>query len=499
MNNAAGRSLVFIPTYNERQNAEAMCRGLVALNLDIDILFLDDNSPDGTGQVLDKLAIEFPRVKVIHRSGKLGIGSAHRAGIRYAYEHGYRNLVTMDCDFTHPPHYVPLILSHAEGTDIAIGSRYMSSGSLPGWNMLRKCLTNVGHLLTRVLLGMSYDATGALRLYRLDRIPEAAFDLVSSFGYSFFFESLYILHFNRFKVKEFPIALPARTYGSSKMSYREVFRSVKLLATTFIIARFNPEKYQLGASLPQEAIDRTKVDPQGWEEYWNVKKQSGRVIYDAVASMYRKFIIKPYLNAFITKTFPRGATLLHAGCGGGQVDTDIRKHAQITGLDISVNALNLYLKENSPHCKVVHGSIFEIPAPAGSFDGVYNLGVMEHFTEIEIQQILREFQRVLKPGGKVVLFWPPEYGISVTFFKMFKWVLTTVLRRTNVKLHPDEVSRLQSKRQALGIMHAAGFEQVQYSFGAGDLFTQVVLVASKPGGATQAQSEEMPAAWACNS
>jgi dolichol-phosphate mannosyltransferase len=480
--NWRSRPLVFVPTYEERENAERLCRAILDLGIELDILFLDDNSPDGTGEILDRLAMELPQVKVIHRTGRLGIGSAHHEGIRYAYKHGYQTLITMDCDFTHPPEYVRRILEEGKRSDkdIIVGSRYMQQDSLPGWNMLRRSLTRAGHVATRLLLNMSFDATGALRLYRLDRIPRYAFDSVYSKGYSFFFESLYVLHHNGFSVHEFPISLPARTYGHSKMSLNEALRSIKLLGRTFFVSIFNPEHQRICEPLAAELIDKSKVDNQGWEEYWDAHKQSGRLLYDAIASMYRKLLIGPTLNHFVRKHFKQGERILHAGCGSGQVDAEVNKYASVVALDISVNALNYYKRANGDRSQLLHGSIFEIPLPDASVDGVYNLGVMEHFTEQEIGTILAEFRRVTKPQGRILLYWPPEFGISVTFFKLLGGVFR-LFGKKDTKFHPDEVTRLRSKEHAERLIRAAGFQMKEYYFGPRDLFTCVMIMAVRPG------------------
>ena len=155
------KTLIFVPTYNERENAPELFKQILALGLDADVLFLDDNSPDGTGQILDELAASNPCLQVIHRPGKLGIGSAHVAGITWAYDHGYTRLVTMDCDFTHSPGDIPRLLEALAGCEIVVGSRWMQANSLEEWNAFRRFLTGVGHFLTRCLLRMPYDATGA--------------------------------------------------------------------------------------------------------------------------------------------------------------------------------------------------------------------------------------------------------------------------------------------------------------------------------------------------
>ena len=227
--------LLMVPTYNERDNVVTLCERLADLRVPLDILFIDDNSPDGTGAVLDELATRFGAMTILHRPGKLGIGTAHQTGIAWAYRHGYRVLITMDADFSHDPAYVPAFLAAAGEADVVVGSRHLQSNSLRGWNPLRKTLTKVGYLLTRLLLGMPYDATGAFRLYRLDRIQPALFELVASQGYSFFFESLYQLHRHGYRIREIPIILPARTYGQSKMRLTDALHSVRRL--TEIMAR----------------------------------------------------------------------------------------------------------------------------------------------------------------------------------------------------------------------------------------------------------------------
>jgi dolichol-phosphate mannosyltransferase len=477
------RPLVFIPTYNEKDNVERITDEILGLGLELDLLFVDDNSSDGTGEILDGLARRHPELKVMHRSGKLGIGSAHRAGIRYAYEQGYQMLVTMDCDFTHSPRHIPELMAKVtEGYDVAVTSRYLQKNSLGDWNLYRKTLTHAGHLLTRSLLGLPYDATGAFRCYRLTSIPSYAFDLVASQGYAFFFESLYVLHRNGFRIAEIPAALPNRTYGSSKMDASEIKRSVELLVKTFVKARFNPEKFEIAAPLPEAVVDPSQKDEQGWEGYWETQKtKAGGLAYDAIGAFYRKHIIRRSLNFFVDKYFPPGAEVLHAGCGSGQVDVDIRERVNITGLDISVNALTFYKKTNKDRCKVLHGSIFQIPLPPASVDGIYNLGVMEHFTEEEIRKILAQFYRVLKPGGRMIIFWPPEFGASVLFFKGLGLVVKDLLGKKDVKFHPDEITRVRSRAHVTSLFESMGFTVLRYYFGPKDAFTYSVIVAEKPG------------------
>lgn len=235
--------LIFIPTYNESENVEEVCSQLVDLRLETDILFLDDNSPDDTGKTLDALKEKYPCIKVLHRSQKLGVGSAHLFGINWAYDHGYEKLVTMDADFTHSPEDVPELINNSAGYDLVVGSRYLNKSSLKGWNLMRKTLTKLGHFATCHILNVKYDATGAFRLYCLNRIPREAFRLVRSSGYAFFFESMFILNLNGFLIKEIPILLPARTQGHSKMNYREIFQSIKRLVQIYKTIVIDKKRY----------------------------------------------------------------------------------------------------------------------------------------------------------------------------------------------------------------------------------------------------------------
>lgn len=481
MAESAPRTLVLVPTFNERENAPALVREVLSLGLDLELLFVDDHSPDGTGEALDALAASEPRIHVLHRPQRMGIGGAHLDGIDWAYAHGFQDLVTMDCDFTHPPEKIPVLLAKAAERpllDVIVGSRFMEKDSLPGWNLFRRFLTWTGHILTRGLLGMPYDATGAFRYYRLQRIPQAAFKAVRSRGYAFFFESLHLLNHNEFSILEIPICLPARILGSSKMSIREAWRSLDLLFSLAWRKLVDPDQFRVAVPLGPPEIDEGLRDDQGWEAYWTEHPGGGGGWFQVLAGFYRRFIIRPHLNRHLRKVFPPGTRLLHAGCGGGAVDMDVARRYSVTALDISVNALNSYRRAHGAGARTVHGSLFRIPLPDGSVEGAYNLGVMEHFTEEEIGRILAELGRVLEPGGRFVAFWPPEFGSSVLFLKALAWLFRH-LGKKDVKFHPDEITRVRSRKHVLALMASHGFKVSRYSFGPGDFFTQVVVVSER--------------------
>lgn len=237
--------LIFIPTYNEINNVECILSDILELKINAPILFMDDNSPDGTGNLIDKLAKENSNLIVIHRSAKLGIGSAHRDGIHWAYENGFQYLLSMDCDATHPPQYIPNFLQKISDFDIVVGSRHLQRSSLADWSFKRKILTKLGHWLTFYCLNIPYDATGAFRLYHLNNIPRSFLDKVRSQGYSFFFETLFVLHHNQVKVGEVAIHLPSRVNDKSKMKYKDIYDSLFLLVVLLIEKTFVPKKFKI--------------------------------------------------------------------------------------------------------------------------------------------------------------------------------------------------------------------------------------------------------------
>lgn len=435
-----GRVLVVIPTYNERENVPRMVAELDRLALDADVLFIDDDSPDGTGAVLDEIARTTPRLRVMHRSGKSGIGSAHQAGIAEAYGGGYRTLVTLDCDFSHAPSDIPRLLAAAVADDveIVVGSRHMATGSLPGWNPLRRLLTTAGHFMTSSLLELPEDASGAFRLYRLDRIPRELFALVKSRGYAFFFESLYLLSRRGQRVAEVAIVLPARTRGHSKMSWRDAFRSLATLLELF------------------------------WKH----------AMYELVANAYRRLVMRPNLHRVLTNAFAPGSELLHAGCGSGHVDAPLHRTMRITALDRSPRALQMYRRNNPTVHATEHGSPLRLPFPEDRFDGVYNLGVVEHFTTDELDRFFGECRRVLKPGGRAVIFWPHRHATSGYVIRAAHRLFRRVGPET--RMHAPEVSLLRSRSHARSILARAGLELTDYEFSARDFWVQAVITAGKP-------------------
>ena len=223
------KPLIFIPTYNESRNVVKLYKHIKDIGIEVDVLFLDDNSPDGTGEILEKLRQEDDGLFIIHRKDKLGIGSAHKDGITWAYDNNYKILITMDSDYSHTPDDIEKFLKISENNDLIVGTRFAKKDGMGELALVRQLMSLIAHFMTKYLLKVPYDCTNGFRLYRLDKIPQNLFEEVKSHSYSFFFESLFIIHNRKFKVEEIAIKLGSRAYGDSNMSTNDVLLSIKTL------------------------------------------------------------------------------------------------------------------------------------------------------------------------------------------------------------------------------------------------------------------------------
>jgi dolichol-phosphate mannosyltransferase len=216
------RLLVTVCTYNECENLPALIPEIHQYAPQADILVIDDNSPDGTGKIADDWAARDSRIKVLHRPGKLGLGTATLAGFRYAIEHDYTLVLNLDADFSHHPKYIPSMLGCVGTADVVIGSRYMPGGGVVGWGLKRKLMSQGINLYARLLLGLkTRDNSGAFRLFRVARLRELDFNAIVSRGYAIQEEILYRCRKIGCTFAETPIMFEDRRYGKSKINMRE--------------------------------------------------------------------------------------------------------------------------------------------------------------------------------------------------------------------------------------------------------------------------------------
>ena len=224
----ADRALVIVPTYNEKENIERLTSAVLAQNPSIDVLVVDDGSPDGTGAMVDSIAAANPRVHVIHRAGKLGLGTAYVAGFKWALARDYQFIFEMDADFSHAPERLPEFLQAIQTADLVLGSRYQNGQvNVVNWPMGRLFLSYSANIYARRVTGLPiFDATGGFKCFRRRVLESIDLDDIKSNGYAFQIEMTVRAWKKGFRIVEIPIVFVDRTEGSSKMSKKIVREAV---------------------------------------------------------------------------------------------------------------------------------------------------------------------------------------------------------------------------------------------------------------------------------
>lgn len=222
-----GDALVIIPTYNERENLALVVPQVLEQDARLEVLVVDDASPDGTGQVADELAAASPRVHVLHRPGKGGLGSAYLAGFDFALEKGYALAFEMDADLSHDPKHLPAFLALAQHFDVVLGSRYMRGVTVVNWPMGRLLLSWLANHYARIVTGLPFsDLTTGFKCYRRGVLERIRLGEIHSTGYAFQIETVFRAYYHGFRVVETPILFVDRNVGMSKMSKRIVWEAI---------------------------------------------------------------------------------------------------------------------------------------------------------------------------------------------------------------------------------------------------------------------------------
>lgn len=222
--------MVVVPTYNERDNIEKLVGAILAQHEGVEVLVVDDNSPDGTGEIVDGMAAGNPRIHVIHRPGKLGLGSAYREGFRFAIGVGAEYIVEMDADFSHDPVMLPVFFEKMADYDLVIGSRYLNGVSVVNWPLRRLMLSYFASVYTRLITGLNIsDCTGGFKCFRRGVLEAIDLNRIKSDGYSFQIEMNYLCVEKGFRIGEIPIIFIDRRAGSSKMSKKIVREAVLMV------------------------------------------------------------------------------------------------------------------------------------------------------------------------------------------------------------------------------------------------------------------------------
>jgi len=222
------KTIVIVPTYNEADNIRDLVTQLLALPTDLDVLVVDDNSPDGTGQVVDVLISEFPgRIHAIHRPGKLGLGTAYIAGFKKAIDElDAARIMTMDADFSHNPRFIPAMIELSKTKHVVIGSRYVPGGGSLNCTWKRVMLSRIANMTAKTLLGLkAKDTTAGFRLYRREVLASIPLERIFSSGYSFLMEMLFMCQRRGWQIGEVPIIFEDRRKGQTKISRQEIFKA----------------------------------------------------------------------------------------------------------------------------------------------------------------------------------------------------------------------------------------------------------------------------------
>jgi len=222
------KALIIVPTYNEKENIAGIIDAVLAQGDDIDILIVDDNSPDGTGKIIDRLAASETRIHVIHREGKLGLGSAYIAGFKWALANtDTRFVFEMDADFSHDPNAIPELLEAMKDHDLVLGSRYLYGITVINWPLSRLILSYGANVYTRIITGLPLkDSTGGFKCFRRETLEQLPLDTIRSDGYSFQIEMNFFCWKKGFRIVEIPIIFTDRRVGISKMSRKIIWEAM---------------------------------------------------------------------------------------------------------------------------------------------------------------------------------------------------------------------------------------------------------------------------------
>ena len=221
--------VIIVPTLNEKKNIEILFKKLNTINIGFDLLFIDDNSIDGSREIIKNLVKNNQNINYIFRPKKMGVGSAHKDGFVWSYKKNYKTIITMDADGTHDTKYIKFLIEKLENYDIVTTSRFLKKNLLENWPLHRIFLTRARHLLICLLLSIYYDASGAFRCINCQKVALSDLILAKNNSYAYFWESIFILHKKKYSITQIPIHLPYRIVGSSKMTVKDVITSVSYL------------------------------------------------------------------------------------------------------------------------------------------------------------------------------------------------------------------------------------------------------------------------------
>ena len=228
------KNLIIIPTYNEKSNIKNLLKNIFKYQNNFDLLFIDDNSPDGTANIIKKRQSKNKNIFLILRKKKSGIGSAHKIALKWGFKKKYKRIITIDADGTHNPKYIKKMIKKSNIAHLVITNRFLKKNSLSDWSLIRFFITNLRHFIIKLLLGLPYDASGAFRCYNTSKANINDIIQAKDNGYSFFWESLFVLYKKKYLINEIPIVLPGRYSGSSKMKIKDISHALIYLIKIYL-------------------------------------------------------------------------------------------------------------------------------------------------------------------------------------------------------------------------------------------------------------------------
>jgi len=370
---------IILPTYNEKENIKKLIEEIFKIVKDINIIVVDDNSPDGTHLIVEELSKKFKNLYLIKRQCKMGLGSAYITGFKYAKEKLHSKFViTMDCDFSHSPYAIPEIIKELERNDLVIGSRYTKDGKVVDSPIIRRFISRSANFCASFFVGIKVkDATSGFRGYRLEILEKINYDKIFSNGYSFLTEIIYkISKIKNVRIKEIPITFYDRKYGKSKISKKEILKAI------YTIIRLTIFKILIKKEVP----------------YYNLVEKELSLLNPI---NYLRFLLHAGRYFKISKILKDG-NLLDIGCGkpaefmndGSFLIFIDRKNS--IGIDVNNLKINNF--------KFVKASVLNLPFKNETFDNIVAMEILEHIEDVD--RALSEIKRVLKKDGVFIMSTP---------------------------------------------------------------------------------------------
>ena len=373
---------IILPTYNEKENIKRLIEEIFKIVKDVNIIIIDDNSPDGTHLIVEELSKRFKNLYLIKRQCKMGLGSAYITGFKYAKEKlNSKFVITMDCDFSHSPYAIPEIIKELNENDLVIGSRYTKGGKVIDSPIIRRFISKSANFCASFFVGIKVkDATSGFRGYRLEVLEKINYSKIFSNGYSFLTEIIYkISKIKNIRIKEIPITFYDRKYGESKISKKEILKAI------YTVIRLTTFKILIKKEVP----------------YYNLVEKELSLLNPL---NYLSFIFHTRRYLKISKMIKNG-NILDIGCGkpssfmaDGSFLKFIDRDDSI-GVDLNDLRFEKY--------KFIKASILNLPFENEKFDNVVAMEILEHIEEVD--RALSEIKRVLKKDGVFIMSIPDNY------------------------------------------------------------------------------------------